>query len=178
MVECLFVHEANHDYWDRTRLPKIQRIIFDHGLSHEAALERLKTTEGGVDLVTDIRPLETLRVAQSPFGTVRKECEYIRAMHGMFNTRKAESPWRDVRLRQAVNYAINRADFMRYAVKGNGVLVPALLPVHPEFTDLRATVGRHRALAKGYATTAVRLIDTLRVRQAEQEREREQGDAT
>jgi ABC-type transport system substrate-binding protein len=49
-------------------------------------------------------------------------------MHGMFNMRKAESPWRDVRLRQAVNYAINRAAFMRYAVKGNGVLVPALLP--------------------------------------------------
>jgi peptide/nickel transport system substrate-binding protein len=122
------VMEAHHDYWDQTRFPKVQRIIFDHGLSQEAAVELLKTGEGRVDLVTDIRPLETLRVAQSPFGTVRKERAYVRAMHGMFNTRKAESPWRDVRLRQAVNYATNRADFMRYAVKGNGVLVPALLP--------------------------------------------------
>jgi len=33
--------------------------------------------------------------------------------------------------------------------------------VHPEHLELRATVGRHRSLAKGYATTAVRLIDTL-----------------
>lgn len=41
---------------------------------------------------------------------------------------------------------------------------------------LRATVGRHRSLAKGYATTAVRLIDTLLVRQAEREREQERGD--
>lgn len=55
---------------------------------------------------------------------------------------------------------------------------PHRVYVHPEFTDLRATVGRHRALAKGYATTAVRLIDTLLARQAEQEREREQGDLT
>jgi peptide/nickel transport system substrate-binding protein len=47
---------------------------------------------------------------------------------GLFNTRKADSPWHDLRLRQAVNYAINREDFLRYAAKGNGVLVPALLP--------------------------------------------------
>jgi hypothetical protein len=31
-------------------------------------------------------------------------------------------------------------------------------------------------LAKGYATTAVRLIDTLLVRQAEREREQGRGD--
>jgi len=37
------------------------------------------------------------------------------------------------------------------------------IPTHP---DLRATVGRHRSLAKGYATMAVRLIDTLLARQA------------
>jgi hypothetical protein len=54
---------------------------------------------------------------------------------------------------------------------------PHRVYVHPEFPDLRATVGRHRSLAKGYATTAVRLIDTLLARQAEQEREREQGNS-
>jgi hypothetical protein len=54
---------------------------------------------------------------------------------------------------------------------------PHRVYVHPEFLDLRATVGRHRSLAKGYATTAVRLIDTLLARQAEQEREREQGNS-
>ncbi|ETX08091.1 hypothetical protein [Candidatus Entotheonella palauensis] len=55
---------------------------------------------------------------------------------------------------------------------------PHRVYVHPEFTELRATVGWHRALAKGYATTAVRLIDTLLSRQAEQEREEEKGDST
>ena len=48
---------------------------------------------------------------------------------GHFNTRKGGSPWRDGRLRQAVNMAINREDLIRYATKGNGVTIPALLPV-------------------------------------------------
>jgi ABC-type transport system substrate-binding protein len=48
---------------------------------------------------------------------------------GQFNMRKAGSPWHDVRLRQAVNYAINREDLIRYAAKGNGEIIPALIPV-------------------------------------------------
>ncbi len=52
---------------------------------------------------------------------------------------------------------------------------PHRVYVHPELPDLRATVGRHRSLAKGYATTAVRMIDTLLARQAEIESGQEQG---
>jgi ABC-type transport system substrate-binding protein len=47
---------------------------------------------------------------------------------GLFNMRKTGSPWQDVRLRQAVNYAINREDLIRYAARGNGVIIPALVP--------------------------------------------------
>jgi ABC-type transport system substrate-binding protein len=46
----------------------------------------------------------------------------------MFNMRKTTSPWHDVRLRQAANYAINREHLIRYATKGNGVTIPALVP--------------------------------------------------
>ena len=52
---------------------------------------------------------------------------------------------------------------------------PHRVYIHPEFLDLRATVGRHRSLAKGYATTAVRLIDTLLARQVEPESGQERG---
>jgi hypothetical protein len=52
---------------------------------------------------------------------------------------------------------------------------PYRVYIHPEFPDLRATVGRHRSLAKGYATTAVRLIDTLRARLVEPEGGQERG---
>lgn len=120
--------EANLNYWDRTRFPRLQRIVFDNTLEQEAALESIKTSEGGVDLVTELSPLETLRVAQSPFAAVAKTRGALRTVFGQFNMRKTGSPWADVRLRQAVNFAVNREDLIRYAVRGNGVTVPALVP--------------------------------------------------
>ena len=81
-----------------------------------------------MDLVSELRPLDTLRVAQSPFARVVKDRGSPLTLFGFFNMRKAGSPWHDVRLRQAVNFMINRADLIRYAAKGNGVIIPALLP--------------------------------------------------
>jgi ABC-type transport system substrate-binding protein len=121
--------EANPNYWDPTRFPRLQRIVFDNTLDSQKALELVKTREGRVDIVTGLSPLETLRVAQSPFAKVVKARNSLESIFGMFNMRKVDSPWHDVRLRQAVNYAINRDDLIRYATKGNGVIVPALLAV-------------------------------------------------
>jgi peptide/nickel transport system substrate-binding protein len=90
----------------------------------------VKTGEGRVDVVSELSPLETLRVAQSPSAKVVKSRDSLGLVFGQFNMRKAGSPWRDVRLRQAVNVAINREDLIRYATKGNGVIVPALLAVN------------------------------------------------
>ena len=66
------VLEANLEYWDTTRLPRLQRIIFDNTLAQHDAVELVKTGEGRVDLVSELSPLETLRVAQSPFAKVVK----------------------------------------------------------------------------------------------------------
>jgi peptide/nickel transport system substrate-binding protein len=121
------VLEANPAYWDPTRLPRLHRIIFDNTLAQHDAVELVKTGEGRVDLVSELSPLETLRVAQSPFAKVVKSRDNLGFLFGRFNMLKAGSPWRDVRLRQAVNLAINREDLIRYAAKGNGVIVPALL---------------------------------------------------
>jgi peptide/nickel transport system substrate-binding protein len=122
------VLEANASYWDPTRFPRLQRIVFDNTLSHKEAVELVKTREGQVDLVTDLSPLQTLQVAQSAFAKVVKNRGSLGTIFGHFNMRKTKSPWRDIRLRQAMNYAINRADLIRYAAKGNGVVIPALVP--------------------------------------------------
>ena len=122
------VLEANPDYWDKTRLPRLHRIVFDNTIEQRDAVELVKTVEGRVDVVTELSPLETLQVAQSPFAKVVKTRGAFISVFGMFNMRKADSPWRDVRLRQAANLAINREDLIRYATKGNGVIIPALLP--------------------------------------------------
>jgi peptide/nickel transport system substrate-binding protein len=123
------VLEANTDYWDKDRFPRLQRIVFDNILGQKEAVELVKTSEGRVDVVTELSPLETLRVAQSSFATVVKNRGSLGTILGRFNMRKANSPWADLRLRQAVNVAINREDLIRYAAKGNGVIIPALVPV-------------------------------------------------
>ena len=123
------VLEANLAYWDPSHYPRLRRIIFDNTLSQKEAVERVKNDEGRVDLVTNLSPLETLQVAQSPVAQVVKNRGSIVTVFGFFNLRKAGSPWHDVRLRQAVNYAINREDLIRYATKGNGMIIPALVPV-------------------------------------------------
>jgi peptide/nickel transport system substrate-binding protein len=121
--------EANLAYWDPIRFPRLQRIIFNNTLDQKEAVEQVKTDEGRIDLVTDLSPLETLRVAQSPLAQVVKNRGALTTVFGVFNRRKVGSPWHDVRLRQAANYAINRDDLIRYATKGNGVIIPALVPV-------------------------------------------------
>ena len=115
-------------------MPRLHRIVFDNTLSPKEALELVKTGEGRVDLVNELRPLETLRVAQSPFARVVKQRGPLRTVFGQFNMRQAGGLWREVRLRQAVNYAINREDLIRYATKGNGVIIPALMPEGPSGT--------------------------------------------
>lgn len=109
-------------------MPRLKRIVFDNTLGQREAVDLVKSGEGRVDLVTELSPLDTLRVAQSPFGAVVKNRGALMPVFGQFNMRKAGSPWHDHRLRQAINYAINREDLIRYATKGNGVIIPALIP--------------------------------------------------
>jgi ABC-type transport system substrate-binding protein len=147
------VLEANTEYWDKTRLPRLQRIIFDNTLAQHDAVELVKTGEGHVDLVSELSPLETLRVAESPFAKVVKNRDNLGFLFGQFNMLKAGSPWRDVRLRQAVNVAINRDDLIRYATKGNGVITPALLSVNtfgydPALAPYAFDPGKARALLR------------------------------
>src|SRR5712691_5700804 len=123
------VLEANPNYWDPKRLPRFKRIVFDNTQGQEEAVELVKTSEGRVDGVTDLRPRDTLRLADRPSATLVKNRAALVTVFGLFNLRKAGSPWQDVRLRQAANVAINREDLIRYAAKGNGVVVPALISV-------------------------------------------------
>jgi peptide/nickel transport system substrate-binding protein len=67
------VLEANEDYWDE-RYPKIKRVVFDNSLlgDREEAVNLCMDQEGKVDIVTFIRPLDTLKVAESRYAKVVK----------------------------------------------------------------------------------------------------------
>jgi ABC-type transport system substrate-binding protein/mono/diheme cytochrome c family protein len=119
--------EANRRYWHPKRWPQLQRLVFDNTLGRNEAVESIKTGEGVVDVVSEVRPLEMLQVAQSPFAHMVKKRGALMTVFGQVNMRKAGSPWRDVRLRQAINLAVNRQELLR-DVKGQGVIIPALAP--------------------------------------------------
>jgi peptide/nickel transport system substrate-binding protein len=122
------VLEANTRYWDKGRSARIKRIVFDNTLSQKQAVELVKSGAGRVDLVTELSPLETLRVAESGLATVVKNRESRMSVFGRYNMLKTGSPWTDIRLRQAANLAINRADLIQYGANGNGLIMPALVP--------------------------------------------------
>ncbi len=113
------VLEAFQDYWD-PRYPKVERVIFDNTLigNRKEAMRLCKETEGSVDIVSFIRPLDTLKVAMSKFAKVMKSRD-VSIMNGWFNQRKKGSKWRDTRLRKALNYAVNRKELWKYGAKGN-----------------------------------------------------------
>jgi peptide/nickel transport system substrate-binding protein len=122
------VLEAYEDYWD-PQYPKVQRLIFDNTLmgNRKEAMRLCRETEGAVDIVNTIRPLDTLKIAQSPFAKVVKSKD-VAALGGIFNQRKRDSKWRDIRLRRAVNYAINRKELWKYAAKGNAYNLGGSIP--------------------------------------------------
>jgi peptide/nickel transport system substrate-binding protein len=123
------VLEAYEDYWD-PRYPKVEKLIFDNTLigNREEAMRLVREEEGAVDIVTHIRPLDTLKVAESPHAKAVKSKDVT--LFGLtLNQRKRDSKWLDVRLRKALNYAINRKELWKYAAKGNaynleGFIIP------------------------------------------------------
>jgi peptide/nickel transport system substrate-binding protein len=122
------VLEAYEDYWN-PRYPKVERVIFDNRLTgnRKEAMRLCREAEGAVDIMSHIRPLDTLKVAMSPFAKVVKSRDVTR-FGGIFNQRKKDSKWRDIRLRKAVNYAINRKELWKYAAKGNAYDLGDFIP--------------------------------------------------
>jgi peptide/nickel transport system substrate-binding protein len=122
------VLDANERYWDH-RYPKVQRLIFENTFlnKREEAVVLCREEEGAVDIVSFIRPLDTLKVAGSPFAKVVKSRDAV--MTGsLFNQRKRNSKWGDIRLRKALNYAINREELLKYAARGNAYNLGGYIP--------------------------------------------------
>jgi len=105
--------------------------------------------EGRVDIVTFVRPLDTLKVAESRYAKVVKN-KALMWFGGYFNQRKKGSKWRDLRLRQAMNYAINREELRKYAAKGNaynlGAPLADVLPLYPDVAPFTYDTNKAKSL--------------------------------
>jgi len=152
------VLEANEGYWE-LGYPKAETVIYENKLigDRKEAMRLCREAEGAVDIVSHIRPLDTLKVAESPFAKVVKSKD-ISFLGGQFNQRKRNSKWMDVRLRKAVNYAINRQELLKYAARGNaynlgGFIPPGAYGHNPSLTLYTYDTNKARALLAeaGYA---------------------------
>lgn len=121
------VLEAFEDYWD-SDYPKVRKIIFDNTLigDRENAVTLCMDNEGTADIVSYIRPLDTMKIAESKCAKVVKSKDVTR-LGGVFNQRKRNSKWRDIRLRKGLNHAVNRRELWEYAAKGNAYNVEGFL---------------------------------------------------
>jgi peptide/nickel transport system substrate-binding protein len=82
------VLEAYEDYWD-LRYPKVRKIVFDNKLigNRKEAMRLCMEREGAVDIVSAIRPLDTIKVAESKFARVTKSKDVVH-LGGWINQRK------------------------------------------------------------------------------------------
>jgi peptide/nickel transport system substrate-binding protein len=111
--------ERNENHWEHK--PSAPREVEFHFVPAEKQVSLLLL--GDLDMVTDLPGTFTYKVASShKTKVIKKETYYL--VTGHFNTGKGIL--RDVRVRKAINYAVNKRDLIRYDVLGNGIALAGL----------------------------------------------------
>lgn len=121
------VLEANLDHWNRAeRGPRIERAVFRNDLTPDEALRLVCDTEGEVDIVTEVSPADAQRVLDSRHARL-VVADANRVLVGIFN-RGSDAPLHDVRVRRALNQAIDRRAVVAQGLAGYASVIPALTP--------------------------------------------------
>jgi peptide/nickel transport system substrate-binding protein len=113
----------NTDYWDKTRIPKVDRLILipiPEALSRVAAL-----LAGQVDLIETPAPDAVPQLKAAGMRIVTNVTPHVWNYH--LSTLPG-SPWTDIRLRKALNLAIDRDAVVTLL---NGLAKPAIGQVDP-----------------------------------------------
>ncbi len=108
----------NRRYWDPRR-PKVDRLVFRF-LPPARQMAALRS--GKVDIVTELPGTETMEAVRNHIRVLKMPSFY--AVAGSFNA--GRKPLSDLRVRQAINLAVNRAELVRYDLRGNGRVVPTV----------------------------------------------------
>ena len=112
--------------------------------------------QGKLDLIRRLNPRKTTEFMQTGKGKIVKAWLPQQVL-GTFNLLKDQTPLQDLRVRQAINLAINREDLIRYGAIGNGRLLGGYtVPEDPNHAGLQPypfDVPKARKLLKeaGYA---------------------------
>lgn len=100
------VLEANRSHWNLERGPRLERAIFRNDLSPAEALELCISTEGEMDIVTEVSPADADRILASKYANL-VACDANRVLVGIINRYPSDVPLQDKRVRQALNLAVD-----------------------------------------------------------------------
>ena len=116
--------EPNQNYWNKARIPKAT-FVFDNVISKAEALEEV-AKGGKIDIVTELTPSEAQALNKSTSAHL-VESKSKTVLAGVINRNVANSKWNDLKLRQALNMAIDKAAVVRDGAKGYGSVMPSMI---------------------------------------------------
>jgi peptide/nickel transport system substrate-binding protein len=115
---------ANPVYWKKG-YPRIRKVEF---VNYHPTQSVQAVIDGHIDLVTSLIPKDVWKVEKSSNSKVIKGENDPTYTVGFLNLRTDPTgPLHDIRVRKALNYAINKKELMRYAFKGNAVEMRGVL---------------------------------------------------
>lgn len=141
------VMSKNKRYWLAGH-PKVDRLTFRF-IPRDGQLDALIT--GKIDLSTELPGTQTTEAVRTWKLNVIKNPSFY-TVTGSFNT-VSEGPLHDKRVRQALNYAVNKKDLIRYDLFGNGRILATVTMDKEE---------GHNASLPGYAYAPVKARHLLK----------------
>ena len=123
----LVVLEANLDHWNRARGPWVEKAVFRNDLTPDRALELCLTTDGEVDIVTEVSPADADRVKASEHARLVVN-DANRVLVGIINRQERDVPLQDPQVRRALNLAVDRAKVIEQGLNGYATPLSALTP--------------------------------------------------
>ena len=118
------VMEPNVKYWNKDRTPSV-RIVFDNIVSKADALRDVALGDGKVDIVTMVTPAEAKAFKSDHAKIVMAKAKTV--LVGVFNQNKPNAPWKDIKVRHAMNMAIDRKELIAKGEGGHAEMMPAMI---------------------------------------------------
>lgn len=116
--------EPNPNYWNKARIPKAT-FVFDNVISKAEAIEEV-AKGGKIDIVTELTPTEAVALKKSTKAKV-VESKSKTVLVGVLNRNAPNSKWGDVKLRQALNMAVDRAAVVKDGAMGYGTVISSMI---------------------------------------------------